>query len=160
MIILGIDPGTATTGWGLVEILPRKPLVCLGHGVILTSKEAKMPARLLIIRNQLSGLIKQYKPDALCVENLFFGLNSKTAMTVGQARGVVLATAAAARLSIFEYQGLSVKLAVAGSGRASKKEIQKAVKKHLKLKEIPKPDDAADALAVAIHHFLKINETA
>lgn len=163
MIIFGIDPGTATTGYGVIKS-PNgrsKSLVELvEYGCIVTPKEHEMPLRLYSIQKELSKLLRQHKPDCVVVEQLFFGVNSRTAMTVGQARGVVLSTAAGYRLPIFEYQGLHVKYTLTGSGKADKKEIQKYVMKYLNKRKLKKPlngyiDDAADALAVAICHVLK-----
>lgn len=158
MLILGIDPGTATTGFGLIKT-NGKGFAHIKHGCILTPKEDLMPLRLFHLQSQLRQIIKETKPACVVVEQLFFGINSKTAITVGQARGVVLATVAEAGLPFFEYQGLSVKKLLTGFGHADKKEMQKIVMKLLKLKEIPKPDDAADALAIAICHFLKTKRT-
>ncbi len=119
-----------------------------------------MPSRLYSIQKQLKSLLKQHKPDCIIVEQLFFGVNSRTAMTVGQARGVVLSTAASYRLPIFEYQGLHVKATLTGSGKADKKQMQKSVMRYLGKRKLKKPangylDDAADALAVAICHVIK-----
>lgn len=166
MIIFGIDPGTATTGYGVVkEVKKDKSKVKIGlelieYGCIVTPKEMEMPLRLYSIQKDLHKLLKQYKPDCVSIEQLFFGINSRTAMTVGQARGVVLFTVASYRIPIFEYQGLHVKSVVTGSGKADKKDIQKYVMKYLNKRKLAKPangyiDDAADALAVAICHWLK-----
>lgn len=160
MIILGIDPGTAITGWGTIKsgkkIIKGKSdgYYCLKYGCIKTPVDMRMSHRLLLLRKELLKIIDQFKPDCLVIEQLFFGINAKTAMTVGQARGVILMTAAEKGLDLYEYQGLKVKLIVTGYGRSDKKQIQSAVKKILKLKEIPKPDDAADALAVALCHII------
>ena len=164
MIILGIDPGTATTGYGIIRVYNRKvplKLELLDYGCIVTSKNLEMPMRLYSIQKDLKKLLGRHKPDCVIVEQLFFGVNSRTAMTVGQARGVVLSTVASYRLPIFEYQGLHVKLTLTGSGRADKKQIQKSVMKYLGKRKLQKPsngyvDDAADALAVAICHVIKI----
>lgn len=166
MIIFGIDPGTATTGYGIVKSVKSKSEVkveLVEYGCIVTSKETSMPLRLYSIQKDLKRLLGQFKPDCVIVEQLFFGVNSRTAMTVGQARGVVLATAASYRLPIFEYQGLHVKSVLTGNGRADKKEIQKVVMKYLGKRKLKKPvngyiDDAADALAVAICHVLKTQD--
>lgn len=114
-----------------------------------------MPKRLLMLQKELKKVIKNYQPDCLAMEQLFFGVNSKTAMSVGQARGVVMVTAAEKKIPFFEYQGLQVKFTITGYGRSDKKQIQTSVKKYLKMAEKPKPDDAADALAVAICHLIK-----
>jgi crossover junction endodeoxyribonuclease RuvC len=170
MIIFGIDPGTATTGYGIIkshEDKTKNGFQLIEYGCIVTPKEEAMPLRLHSIQKELSKLLKQHKPDCVVVEQLFFGINSRTAMTVGQARGVVLSTAAGYRLPIFEYQGLHVKSVLTGSGKADKKEIQKSVMKYLNKRKFKKPilvgkgngyiDDAADALAVAICHIIKEN---
>jgi crossover junction endodeoxyribonuclease RuvC len=164
MIIFGIDPGTATTGYGIIKSVKSKSkfdIELLNYGCIVTPKEHEMPLRLYSIQKELKRLLRQFKPDCVIVEQLFFGINSRTAMSVGQARGVVLSTAASYRLPIFEYQGLHVKYTLTGSGRADKKQIQKSVMKYLGKRKLKKPvngylDDAADALAVAICHAIKI----
>ncbi len=163
MIIFGVDPGTATTGYGIVRHRKsdaRHRMDLVEYGCIVTPKEQAMPLRLYSIQKQLRGLLRQHKPDCVVVEQLFFGINSRTAMTVGQARGVVLSAAAGYRIPIFEYQGLHVKSVLTGSGRADKKQIQKSVMKYLNKRKLAKPlngyiDDAADALAVAICHVIK-----
>lgn len=163
MIIFGLDPGTATTGYGVIKTLKRnspKSIELIEYGCIVTPKEMEMPLRLYSIHKELKSLLRQHNPNCVIVEQLFFGINSRTAMTVGQARGVVLSTAASYRIPIFEYQGLHVKLTLTGSGRADKKEIQKSVMRYLGKRKLTKPvnghlDDAADALAVAICHHLK-----
>lgn len=154
MLILGIDPGTARLGFGLVEN-GQKKLKFIAAGCLETTKEMATGDRLNFLYEEVGKVIKLHKPDVLAIEQLFFGINSRTAMAVGQARGVVLAVAAKHKVPIFEYQGLSVKFAVAGSGRADKKQIQESVRKILSMKEIIKPDDAADGLAIAIAHHLK-----
>lgn len=163
MVIFGIDPGTATTGYGIVRSQSRKSkstVELVDYGCIVTPKNHDMPLRLYNIQKALKGLLRQYKPDCIVVEQLFFGINSRTAMTVGQARGVVLSTAASYRIPVFEYQGLHVKSVLTGNGRADKKQIQKSVMKYLNKRKLKKPlngyiDDAADALAVAICHVIK-----
>jgi crossover junction endodeoxyribonuclease RuvC len=149
MKILGIDPGTATTGFGVVEKKSGK-LTAIDYGVISTSKTLDMQLRLNIIFQDLTELIKHHKPDAIAVEKLFFVKNITTGISVGQARGVVLLTAAQADLDLHEYTPLQVKMSVTGYGQASKKQVQEMVAKILKLKALPHPDDAADALAIAI----------
>lgn len=152
MLTLGIDPGTATTGFGLV-IEKRDKLVFVDHGVIKTSKKDKAQARLRTIYTELKQLIKQYKPQSIAVEKLFFGRNTTTAISVGQARGMSLLAAAEAGVRVSEYTPLQVKLAVTGYGKADKKQVQQMVKTLLGLSVVPKPDDAADALAIAICHM-------
>ena len=164
MIIFGVDPGTATTGYGVIKRVKSQEsrvIELVDYGCIITSKDSPMPLRLYSIQKDLKKLLRQFKPNCVIVEQLFFGANSRTAMSVGQARGVVLSTAASYRLPIFEYQGLHVKHTLTGSGRADKKEIQKSVMKYLGKRKLKKPikghlDDAADALAVAICHAIKI----
>ncbi len=153
MIILGIDPGTASTGYGVIK--KSKTLECLGYNVIHTSPKMNPGDRLKIINNELSKIIKEYKPDILAIENIYFFRNLKTAMPVSQAKGVVLLTAAKKNLPVWEFSPPQIKLAVTGNGRADKKEVQRKIKEILKLKEIPKPDDAADALAVAVTYTIK-----
>lgn len=151
MRTLGIDPGIATTGFGLVEEQGQK-LVFIEHGVIKTSPKQNSKDRLQKIFIEAKQIIKAFKPQAVAIEKLFFGKNSKTAMTVGQARGVMLLCAAEAGVAVSEYTPLEVKIALTGYGRAEKKQIQQMVKTLLGLADIPKPDDAADALAIAICH--------
>ncbi len=149
MKILGIDPGTATTGFGVIEKTKGK-FNTIDYGVISTPKDLPMSNRLLIVFNDLEELIAKHQPDTIAVEQLFFAKNVTTAISVGQARGVVLLAAQKADLSLKEFTPLQVKQSVTGYGQASKKQVQLMVQKILKLKDIPKPDDAADALAIAI----------
>lgn len=149
MRILGIDPGTATTGFGIVEKKQSK-LISVDYGVISTPKELDMSNRLLILYEDIKEIIDHHKPDIIAVEQLFFARNVTTAITVGQARGVVLLAAQKADLKIVEFTPLQVKQSVTGYGQATKKQVQEMVKKILDLSQIPKPDDAADALAIAI----------
>lgn len=148
MKILGIDPGTAATGWGLIK--RTKKLNCIEYGCIKTSADLTTAERLNNLYKELTSLIKKYKPDIVAVEDIFFFKNLKTAIKVSQARGVILLTAVKAKVKIVEYTPLQTKQAVACYGRADKAQVQKMVKTLLGLKQIPKPDDAADALAVAI----------
>ena len=149
MKILGIDPGTATTGFGVVEKNSGK-LNAIDYGVISTSKKLPMHLRLNIIFQDLTELIKHHQPDVIAVEKLFFVKNITTGISVGQARGVVLLTAAQADLDLHEYTPLQVKQSVTGYGQAKKRQVQEMVQKILKLDVLPTPDDAADALAIAI----------
>lgn len=158
MKILGIDPGTAITGYGLVEVNKRKgkrKLTYIKHGCIKTSKNDKMARRLFLLYRDCSRLISEFTPGCVAVEQIFFGANSKTAITVGQARGVVILASEESKIPLFEYQGLAIKRFLTGYGRSNKKEIQKKVKEILSLDFVPKPDDAADGLAIAIYHGLK-----
>ncbi len=151
MKILGIDPGTATVGWGIIEELRGKPVV-VAYGHIATEKSLPMPQRLQEIRDDLTTLIKRYQPDRAAVEELFFFNNQKTVITVAEARGIILLTLADFSLSIAEYTPLEVKQSLTNYGRADKSQMQAMVQKLLSLKEIPQPDDAADALAIALCH--------
>ncbi len=149
MIILGIDPGTAITGYGLVEKLTNG-LKVIDYNCIRTLPHLPTAERLKIIDQQLAKLIKKHKPHRIAVEDIFFFKNQKTAVKVSQARGVILARAAQDKLTVDEYTPLQIKQAVTSYGRADKSQVQKMVKILLNLNEIPKPDDAADALAAAI----------
>lgn len=181
MIILGIDPGTATTGFGLIrvpdDILGREfqyDLELIDYGFIQTSKEEVMPNRLVKLHSEMEDLIIKFKPDLIILEMLFFGANMKTAIAVGQARGVIMLSAGKHQVPIQEYTGLQVKLMVAGSGRSDKKQVHEGVRRFLakkaggKARELLSPisgtkrsqkkfsDDAVDAIAIAICHVLKI----
>ena len=149
MIILGIDPGTANTGYGIIE-KHKDNLKCLGYGCIKTKSSEDFPKRIEIIYDEIERLIKKWKPDIVAVENLFFFKNEKTAFSVGQARGAILLAASKNHKEIFETTPLEVKQAVSGYGKADKSQVQRMVKIILNLPEIPRPDDAADALAVSI----------
>jgi len=153
MAVIGIDPGTALTGYGIVEELRNQSLRVIGFGVIRTESTDKPEIRLKKIFAQLNEILSLYKPETGAVEKLFFQRNTRTAMSVGQARGVAILSLAEAGLSIYEYGPVEIKQAVVGYGRASKNQVQQMVKMLLNLQEIPKPDDAADALAVAICHI-------
>jgi crossover junction endodeoxyribonuclease RuvC len=147
--IMGVDPGIADTGYGVIRVKECK-LKCLDYGSIKTKSKTEMPRRLETINKELNKIIKKYKPDLIAVEQLFFCRNVKTALVVGQARGVVLLTARQDKIPVVEFTPLQVKQAVSSYGQASKMQVQKMVKLLLNLKEIPRPDDAADALAIAI----------
>jgi len=149
MIILGIDPGIADTGYGLVK-QEGSNLTCLGYGSIKTSSKLELAERLQILHQELTAIIKKYQPARAAIEQLFFCNNAKTALIVGQARGVALLTCQQAKLPTIEFTPLQVKQAVTAYGSASKLQVQKMVKILLKLEKIPQPDDAADALAIAI----------
>lgn len=152
-LALGIDPGTATTGYGLVRLTRDGELVAVSFGIISTPKDATPSARLEMLYNQLRDLLKEHKPDTAAVEKLFFSRNVTTALAVGQARGVVMLALQQAEIEPFEYTPKEVKNAVAGYGGADKKQVQEMVRALLQLDTIPKPDDAADALAIAITHL-------
>jgi crossover junction endodeoxyribonuclease RuvC len=149
--ILGVDPGTATTGFGVIQKQGSK-LSFVDAGVITTPPDMSMPSRLSEIYHSLSHLIAEHQPDEMAVELLYFATNVTTAITVGQARGVILLCAAEAGLKVGEYTPLQVKQAVTGYGKADKKQMQEMVRMILGLNGIPKPDDAADGLGIAITH--------
>lgn len=148
-IILGIDPGIADTGFGVIQEENNK-IFCQDYGSIKTPSKMEMSERLELLAIDLDKLIKKYKPDLIAIEQLFFCNNVKTALIVGQARGVVMLTARKNKKKIIEFTPLQVKQAVSAYGKAEKAQVQKMVKLLLNLNEIPKPDDAADALAIAI----------
>lgn len=152
MIVLGIDPGLATTGYGIIQKNGQK-LLEIDYGYISSPPGMSLSQRIFIVFESVLQLIKTFSPQALAVEQLFFCKNVRTAMQVGEARGAVLTAAAQQRIDVFEYTPLQVKQAVAGYGRAEKKQVQHMVCLLLNLSELPKPDDAADALAVAICHM-------
>ena len=153
MIILGLDPGTAILGWGLIDTGDRHQvdkMVCLGYGALTTDKSLSDSKRLVALANGLRALFMQYTPDLVSVEKLFFFSNQKTVMTVSQARGVILMLAEEAGLEIVEFTPMQVKQALTGYGKADKQQMQQMCKVLLHLTEVPKPDDAADALAIAM----------
>lgn len=149
---MGVDPGTAILGYGIVSQQGNKFKV-IGHGCIRTKAGQESNQRLAIIYEELAQVIVQYQPHEIAVEEIFFSKNVKTAMSVAQARGVVLLNAAHANVAVSEYKPNEVKLAVCGYGNADKKQVQEMVKKLLNMAEIVKPDDAADALAIALCHL-------
>ena len=151
MRILGIDPGLATVGWGVIDVINGKSKP-IAYGVILTPKDKKHPDRLVIIEEDLKSLIHKFNPDEIALEELFFNDNVKTAINVAQARGVILITCIKECGKLFEYTPLQIKQALTGYGRAEKRQIQEMTKTFLNLSKTPKPDDAADALAVALTH--------
>ena len=150
-IILGIDPGYAITGYGVL-VYGNSHFDCLAYGVIRTQASELFSDRLLHINNRLEELIRTWKPDSMAVEELFFSRNTTTAIGTAQARGVAVLSGARAGLPVFEYTPMQVKLAVSGYGKADKQQVQQMVRVLLSLKDLPRPDDAADALAVAICH--------
>ena len=151
MRILGIDPGYAILGYGIVDIVGNKFSV-VDYGAITTDPSMDMPSRLVKLFDGLTGLISTFKPDEAAIEELFFNSNAKTAILVGEARGVAVLACAKGNLKINEYTPLQIKPAMVGYGRADKTQVQFMVKTMLNLKEVPKPDDTADALAAAICH--------
>lgn len=148
-IILGIDPGLATTGYGVIEVNEQESKA-LAFGTIDTKKNTEFSDRLLIIYQELNKIIKKFKPQAAICEELFFCTNVKTAIAVGQARGVIILTLKKNNLPIYELTPLQIKQTITGYGKAEKKQMQKMVQLILKLKTMPKSDDAADALAIAL----------
>lgn len=151
MIILGIDPGIAIVGYGVVECKGNR-FKALDYGAITTDANTPSPERIDIIYREMLSIIDKYNPVDLAIEELFFNKNVKTAIKVGQARGVEILAAVHKGLEIYEYTPLQVKQGVVGYGRADKRQVQEMVKMLLNLKNIPKPDDAADALAIALCH--------
>ena len=153
--VLGIDPGTATTGFALVEGPPGagSDLELVDYGTVRTKPPVPMPDRLLEIFEGLCELIDELEPDAMAVEELFFSSNVTTAISVGQARGVILLAGAQARIPIAEYKPMQIKLALTGYGGADKRQVQDMLRMILSLDSIPRPDDAADAIAIAICHL-------
>lgn len=151
MRILGIDPGYAIMGWGVLEQRGNHYEV-VDYGAITTEAHTPMPSRLASIYSELLNIIEEYKPEEASIEELFFNSNQKTAIKVGEARGVALLACENKGLEIFEYTPLQIKQALTGNGRAEKKQVQMMVKTILNLKEVPEPDDTADAVAAAICH--------
>ena len=152
MIIVGFDPGLATLGYGVIKKEQRGKPVMLDYGVVSTPKDENLAVRLCMLERGVKEIIEKYKPDEIAIEELFFAKNVTTGINVAHARGVVLLTCVKECGRIFEYTPLQIKQALTGYGRAEKKQIQAMVKTFLGLNAVPKPDDAADALAVAICH--------
>lgn len=150
MIILGIDPGYAIVGYGVIEKDKRGKCSVIDYGAINTPKEEDFPVRLAMIQDGMTCLIKKYKPDAVAVEELFFNQNITTGIAVAEARGVILCTAIQSVPRVFEFTPIQIKQAITGTGKAEKKQVQYMTKAILGLKSVPKPDDAADALACAL----------
>ncbi len=153
MLVLGIDPGTATTGYGLVRETEQGGYAVVDYGVILTPAGMAPEGRLLLLYNRLVELILLHRPEQGAVEKLFFQRNVTTAIAVGQARGVAMLALAQQGITVAEYTPLEVKQAVTGYGGAQKMQVQMMIQALLELKELPRPDDAADALAVAVTHL-------
>lgn len=150
MIILGIDPGTATTGYGVVQNIHGNSMECISYNCITTGKEKKPGDRLVLLEKELLQVLQKHKPDAVAVERLYFFKNLKSVMPVSEARGVILLAIAKKKLPVLELTPLQVKMAITGYGRADKKQVQRMVQHILNLPQVPKPDDAADALGLAI----------
>lgn len=153
MLVLGIDPGTAITGYGLVRQSGSRQVELVDYGVIRTPSKRPMAERLKQLYHDLSDVIAEKQPDEAAVEELFFSRNVTTALTVGQARGVAMLAAAEAGLPVHEYKPAEIKQAVVGYGNATKEQVQEMVRVLLGVAEVPRPDDAADAVAVAICHI-------
>jgi len=153
MRVLGIDCGTEYTGFGVVELCPDDKLVCLSCGAIKLSPREPLPIRLATIFDQLCAVIADYRPNQVAIEDVFYALNVKSALKLGQVRGVAMLAAASAGLCVAEYAPLSIKSAVVGYGRAEKQQVQHMVARLLNLSDIPEPPDVADALAIAICHL-------
>lgn len=151
MVVLGVDPGLATLGWGVLKS-DRGRFETVDYGVVLTPKEESLPVRLAMLEEGVNELIDKYHPDEIALEELFFNNNITTGINVAQARGVILLTCVKKCGRLYEYTPLQIKQALTGYGRADKKQMQIMVKTLLRLDNIPKPDDAADALAVALTH--------
>lgn len=151
MLVMGIDPGTAICGWGVIDS-DGDAVRLVDYGAITTEAGLPLATRLQFIYWGLDELMHKHKPDAVAVEQLFFSKNVTTALAVGHARGVVLLSAANAGLVIYEYKPMEVKQAIVGYGKATKDQMQQMVRMLLELDDIPRPDDAADALAVALCH--------
>lgn len=152
LIILGIDPGYAIVGWGLVEY-KNNTFRPIRYGAVTTDADMDFNHRLKVIYDDLSKIIKSYEPDAMAIEKLYFTTNQKTAIMVAEARGVIILSAEKVNLPVFEYTPLQVKTAVTGYGKAKKLQVMEMTRRLLKLSEVPKPDDTADALAIALTHI-------
>ena len=151
-VVLGIDPGLASTGVGVVAARGRD-FAALGYDCIRTDQSRKLPDRLALLNRELKKLLKRFSPDEVAMERLFFSKNVKTAMIVGQAQGAALLALAGTGLDVVQYTPKDVKMAVTGDGSADKRDVALMVKRVLRMREIPRPDDAADALAVAYCHL-------
>lgn len=158
-IVLGIDPGLATTGWGVLEKSP-KDIQLKNFGVILTPASQALPARLLQLQKDLTQIIQTYSPQVIAIEELFFTKFAVSIAATAQARGVILWSAAERGIPVIEYNPRSVKMAITGFGSASKIQIQSMIQRQFKLKELPRPDDAADAVAIALCHLQTNRELA
>ncbi len=153
MRVLGIDCGTECTGFGVVELCTDGKLSCLRFGAIKLSSREALASRLATIFAQLGTVIEQYQPDQVAIEEVFYSVNAKSALKLGQVRGVAMLAASSVGLHVAEYAPLSIKSAVVGYGRAEKHQVQHMVARLLNLRELPEPADAADALAIAICHL-------
>ncbi|HBU70095.1 MAG TPA: crossover junction endodeoxyribonuclease RuvC [Elusimicrobia bacterium] len=156
MITLGVDPGLSLTGWGVVNRAANGSLALIEYGCIKTKPDRPLADRLEIINSSLCEIIAKHAPQEMAIEELFFSKEARTVAAVCQARGVILLAAAKAKIPVIEYNPRHVKISMTGYGSADKNQIQQMVKAFLKLKEIPKPDDAADAVAIAICHLTTV----
>jgi len=154
--VIGIDPGTAIVGYGIIDYIDKKYKV-VDYGCIYTPKDTPMEKRITLIYDQLDELLKKYSPTNMAVEDLFYFKNAKTVISVGQARGVILLCGEKNNIPQVSFTPLQIKMGITGYGRADKKQVQLMVQRILKLQEIPQPDDAADALAIAITHINSLN---
>ncbi len=150
MRIIGIDPGTAITGFGIIDVMKGNKAILVDAGVIRTVAHTPLPERLMTIHSDITELIKQYEPQQMSIEKLYFAKNVTTAISVAHARGVIVLAAQSAGLGVYEYTPLEIKQAMTGYGRATKAQIQEMVRIMLNLSKVPSPDDAADALAAAL----------
>lgn len=150
MRVLGIDCGTECTGYGLVELDQRNELNCIEFGAVKLSRQIPLPERLSTIFEKLCHLVQEYQPDRVAIEDVFYAVNVKSALKLGQVRGVAMLAASSHRVAVSEYAPLTIKSAVVGYGKAEKAQVQLMVARLLRLEEIPEPEDAADALAIAI----------
>lgn len=153
MIVLGIDPGTAITGWAAVEAKEKLCFSAQGYSCIRTSPSTPLPERLLVLYKSLKKIIHQYHPQSMAVEELFFSRYGRSNFAVSQARGVIMLTAAENFIPVVEYNPQTIKISLTGYGQAGKEQIQIMVSQLLGLKEVPRPDDVADALAIAVCHL-------
>ncbi len=153
MRVLGIDCGTECTGYGVVELGPDGTLRCVSYGAIKLSPREAMAGRLATVFDRLGVVIANHQPDNVAIEDVFYAANAKSAIKLGQVRGVAMLAASSAGLKVEEYSPLSIKSAVVGYGRAEKQQVQQMVMRLLNLPEVPEPNDAADALAIAICHL-------
>ncbi len=156
MIILGIDPGTATTGYGVIK-KENSTITCMEYGIIKTDKKLSDSERLKKIEEEICKIFKRFSPSVLAVEKVYFRKNVKTAMVVSQAKGVILLKAAKEEIPVYEFTPSQIKATITGHGNAKKMQVQRMIKAQLKLKEIPRPNDAADALGAAICGGQKVN---
>ena len=154
-VLLGVDPGTAVTGFGVVRVDRRRRAALLQCGVVRTSAGAALPVRLRQIHEAVAGLLAEFRPAAMSIENVFQGKNARSALTLGHARGVIILAAALKDVKVFEYAPREIKRAVAGTGSATKDQVAYMVQRHLRLRSAPRPADAADGVAAALCHGLK-----